>query len=105
MKSDRKENAQFVHIGDVIEKVLSGCRYERDDQLSNIWDAWAKAVGPDISKNAKPAAIRGATLVVNVSGSSWLHQLRFLKEDMIGKINQSIGKDAVRELKFKVGPV
>jgi len=62
MKTNRRKNSQFVHIGDVVEKVLSNCRYERDDLLSKIWDIWTTAVGTEIAENAKPAAIRGGCI-------------------------------------------
>ncbi len=105
MKKRRRRNSQFVHIGDIVEKVISNCRYEPDSRLSQIWDVWNTAVGKQISLNAKPAAIKGSVLLVHVTGAAWLHQLRFLKDDMMVKVNQQMGAKVIRDIKFKIGPI
>lgn len=105
MEKTRRKNAQFVHIGEIVEKVLSSCRYEPDSRLSKIYDIWQRAVGPDISKNAKPAAVKGGLLLVHVSSAAWVHQLRYLKDQMITRVNGEMGSNGIRDIKFKIGPL
>ncbi|KKK55968.1 hypothetical protein LCGC14_3069230, partial [marine sediment metagenome] len=38
-----------------------------------------------------------------VNSSTWIQQLRFLKKDLIAKINDALGKEMVSEIKFKIG--
>jgi predicted nucleic acid-binding Zn ribbon protein len=40
-----------------------------------------------------------------VTSSTWVHQLQFLKEEMIDKLNEGLGKSLIDDLKFKIGPV
>jgi predicted nucleic acid-binding Zn ribbon protein len=42
---------------------------------------------------------------VNVTSSTWMHQLQFLKKDIIKQINHALGKELVEEIKFKIGPI
>ena len=62
-------------------------------------------VGDVIAQNARPAAFKGKILLVHVSSSTWVHQLQFLKQEMIAKLNDTFGKELISDLKFKIGPL
>jgi len=100
-----KNIEEFVHIGNIIGSVLKTCRNDFDENLAQVWSLWDRAVGDGIAKNTRPAAFKGTLLLVNVTSSAWMHQLQFLKNDIIKQINQSLGKDLVKEIKFKIGPI
>lgn len=101
----RKRQAKFVHIGSIIGDVLNKYRHETDADLVRVWQIWDDIVGTVIAQNAKPAAFKGRILLVHVSSSAWIHQLQFLKKEMITKLNDSLGKTLVKDLKFKIGPL
>ena len=104
MKKDDKQPG-FVHIGRVIDGVLKNYRSKPDFELTEIWRLWDKAVGATIAQNARPAAFKGKLLIVHVISSTWIHQLQFLKNDLMAKINDALGKPLIREIKFKIGPL
>jgi predicted nucleic acid-binding Zn ribbon protein len=96
---------EFGHIGNIINNVLKTCRSDFDENLAQVWGKWDGAVGDGIAKNARPEAFKGKLLLVNVTSSTWMHQLQFLKKDIIKQINRALGKELVEEIKFKIGPV
>lgn len=100
--SDKRSD--FVHIRNVLDDVLKPFRSEPDFELKKVWDLWDETVGETIAQNARPAAFRGKFLLVHVNSSSWIHQLQFLKKDMIIKLNAALGKPLIEEIKFKIGP-
>ena len=100
-----KEKRSFVHIGNVIRDMLKNHRLETDTSLIRVWDVWEEAVGEVIATNTRPAAFKGDLLIVNATSSSWLQQLRFLKPEIIQKINHALGEVPVKDIKFKIGPV
>ena len=100
-----KKQAGFVHIGSLVNDVLKSYRRESDSDLIQVWQIWEGAVGDIIAQNAKPAAFKGSILLVHVTSSAWIHQLQFLKKDMIDKLNGALGKPLIDDLKFKIGPV
>jgi predicted nucleic acid-binding Zn ribbon protein len=73
--------------------------------LIQVWNVWDGVVGDVIAQNARPAAFKGRILLVHVSSSTWIHQLQFLKEEMIDKLNAALGKVLIEDLKFRIGPV
>jgi predicted nucleic acid-binding Zn ribbon protein len=101
----KKGGTKFVHISSVIDDVLKTYRRKPDGELIQVWHVWDSIVGDVISKNAKPGAFKGRILLVYVTSSTWVHQLQFLKEDMIAKLNEALGKSLIDDLKFKIGPV
>ncbi len=60
------------------------------------------ALGKTIAENAKPGSFKDGTLLVHVSSSVWIHQLSFLKQDMQDKLNHVLGKELVKDIKFKI---
>ena len=67
------------------------------------WQAvaeWAEAVGPQIARRARASRFQDGTLWVEVDGSVWLHQLTVLRRDLLRRINQRLGADHVRDLRF-----
>ena len=99
----KKQKAKFEHIGNILGDVLKTYRRESDGELMQVWDVWDDIVGDVIAQNARPAAFKGKILIVHVSSSTWVHQLQFLKKEMIAKVNKAFGKALIDDLKFKIG--
>jgi len=105
VKKDRRNKREFVHIGDIIDKAIKNYRIESDEELSHVWSLWNGLVGEAIAKNAQPAAFKGKLLLVHVTSSTWMHQLQFMKEEIKAKVNNALGKNLIKEIKFKIGSV
>lgn len=99
----KKQKAKFEHIGSILTDVLKTYRKDADGELVQVWQVWDEVVGEVIAQNARPAAFKGKILIVHVSSSTWVHQLQFLKKDMIAKLNNAFGKTLIDDLKFKIG--
>ena len=99
----KKQKAKFEHIGSILTDVLKTYRKDADEELVKVWQVWDEIVGEVIAQNAKPAAFKGKILIVHVSSSTWIHQLQFLKGEMIVKLNNAFAKALIDDLKFKIG--
>jgi hypothetical protein len=102
---ERKPKQDFIHIGRIIGDVLKEFMPESGGGLSRVWQLWDDVVGAAIAANARPAAFKGDLLLVHVTSSTWIHQLQFLKADIISKLNAALGKPMITEIKFKIGPL
>ncbi len=100
---ESKQKKDFVHIGNIIGDVLKQYRREADGELTRVWHIWDEVVGRTIAANAQPAAFKGDLLLVHVTNPTWIHQLQFLKKDIISKLNAALDKPRVTEIKFKIG--
>ena len=99
------KTGEFVHIGSVITNALQTLRRPADMELVRVWELWEAAVGQAIAANTRPAAFRGKLLVVEVTSSTWLQELQFLKSDLITQVNAALGKPLIGDIRFKIGSV
>ncbi len=105
MDKYRKKSNKSAHIGSILNDVLKTLRPEADVGLVQVWQLWDDVVGRAIAENARPAAFKGKLLLVHVASSPWIHQLQFLKREIIQKLNAALGQDLIEDIKFKIGPV
>jgi len=103
MKKSRNRSNEFEPLGRVLEQAIQNFRKGTDLELTRIWEHWDRIVGETVAENAQPAAFKGDILVVHVVSSTWIQQLRFVKDEMILKLNQALGKELIKEIKFKTG--
>lgn len=101
----KRTKSEFVHIGPVMKRLLKECEATGGNQLRRINAIWDQVVDPAIALNARPAAINNAILLVHVTSSPWLHQLQFLKKDILVRINTELKAPVLDDLLFKIGPV
>ncbi len=105
MQKKPPSNKTFTPIGRVLESILDQCRSDSAGGILNLRHVWDQTVGPPISDHAKPFAVKGSLLLVHVSSSAWLHQLQFLKAELLDKLNHGLKNERVEEIKFKIGPL
>jgi len=92
----------MAHISSILDTALKEFRVTSDTEMTRIWELWEDAVGEAIAQNAKPGAFKKDVLLVHVSSSVWMQQLRFLKQDLLSRINFALGQELVREIRFKI---
>ncbi len=106
MEKKQKPSHTFTPIGQVLESILDQCRSNSGGGILHLVHVWEQTVGPPISDNATPFAVKGSMLLVHVSSSAWLHQLRFLKAELLEKVNHGLKKnEQIEDIKFKIGMV
>jgi len=71
----------------------------------NIRNAWNKAVGPQIAAQTRPNRLRKDTLFIKVSNSIWMHQLQFMKQDIIDKTNKILGREMIKDIHFSIAVI
>lgn len=98
-------NHKLIHIRDILATALKKYRPVQDTEMTRIWDIWETAVGQPIALNAKPHAFRDGVLIVHVSSSSWIHQLKFLEKQMTANINTQLDHSLVQQIRFKIGNI
>jgi hypothetical protein len=102
-KRTRKRSLQ--HLGDVLAAVLRKRSIFLALPDRKLAAAWAKSVGPVISAQTRIDRRSGDTLYVKVSGPAWMHQLHFLKEEILTKLNSDPSEPPLNNLRFFIGDV
>ena len=61
---------------------------------------WTAAVGAGIARRARPTVLRGGELHILVQDHRWRDQLDAARHLIMARLNEKLGRNAVRELKF-----
>ena len=61
---------------------------------------WPALAGARLAGHTRAASFRDGVLTIEVEGSAWMHELDFLKRELVRRANQHLGADAVRDVRF-----
>ena len=73
------------------------------DKTAEGWRAvadWPAIAGARIAGHTRAVSFRDGALTVEVEGSAWMHELGFLKPDLVRNLNRHLGADVVRDVRF-----
>jgi len=95
--------ARLTSLKEILDKMFKEGGLPFDMDNARIWKVWGEAVGPTVARHAKPLWIKDRLLRVGVSDPIWLQELRFQEADIREKLNQTLGKEAVERIEFRLG--
>lgn len=89
-------------IGTILQNTIKRSRLEKRLTEVRIFVDYDEIVGDKISRISKPTFIQNNTLFIGVKNHIWLHQLYFLKSEIISKINSNLKRNFIKDIKFSV---
>jgi predicted nucleic acid-binding Zn ribbon protein len=89
-------------ISGVLSRALKRLGLEDELKGWSAVDEWPRLVGPRVARHTRAVGFREGTLRVEVEGSAWMHELGFLKRDLIHKVNAHLGSSLVRDVRFVI---
>jgi len=101
----RAHYTKLQRLEDVLQATLKRRKIFLNFEDKRFLPVWNKAVGPQIAAQSRPGNLKGETLFVKVSNSVWMQQLHFLKEEIIGKMNQALGGAKIKNIYFSIGEI
>lgn len=101
----RRRRGGLQPLGDILERSLRKINLEVSSESGRLQRAWRKAAGPRIAAHTAARRLRNGALFVSVGSAPWLHQLQYLKEDLLSKVAAVLGPQAVREIRFSLGEI
>lgn len=75
----------------------------RLDEAAAGWRAvadWPALAGERIAKRTRAVGFRDGVMTIEVEGSAWMHELGFLKRELVRRANQQVGANVVRDVRF-----
>jgi hypothetical protein len=92
-------------LGEILRKILMKRNIPHTATDRRLLDIWRRAVGPQIATQTHPDTLKRGVLFVRVSAPVWMHQLQFMKEEILDRIRELSGPDEVRTLRFCIGEI
>jgi len=89
----------------ILEKTLKTLEIDVPLKTYSILGAWNEIVGESVAEHSQPRTIRNRILFIDVSHSTWMQQLQFLKPTLLEKVNSFLGKPLIQDIRFKQGKI
>lgn len=88
----------------LVDRVLTGYHVDEEVRQTSIATGWATIVGPRVAARTRPGRVQEGVLDVRVDNSAWLHELSFLADELVERINRHLGDPPmVRQLRWILG--
>lgn len=95
-------NDEPIPLARSLDTVVRALRGSGAQAVSGVFARWEEAVGPQIAAHARPAALDGTRLVVEVDDPGWATQLRYLGSQLLGCLQAVAGTGAVTSIDVRV---
>ncbi len=92
-------------IRSVLETTLKSLEIDVPLKSYSILGAWNEIAGTTVAAHSQPRSIRNHILFIDVTHSTWMQQLQFLKPTLLEKVNAFLGETLIQDIRFKVGKV
>jgi len=103
--SRQRHGRKPKRIADVLSRLIAKKGYGRLQATAQFEQAWAAAVGPDLAKLSKAGRLRRGTLEVTVRNSTVSQELQFNKQQLLGKLQESMTDCSIQDIRFRVGTI
>ena len=90
-----------LSIGEAMQLFLKRSRLKTGIQAVQILDVWEKIMGKTIAKYTDKIQIVGSTLFVTTSVAPLRNELMFQKENIIARVNETLGDIVIKEVVIK----
>lgn len=88
-------------ISEALEEVIEQLGIRKSVLSNRARDVWKEAVGEIINENTILENIEKDRLIIVVLDDNWRQELSLRKEEIISKINELIGEEAIKEIIFR----
>ena len=88
-------------LSEALEAVIKELGIRKSVVSNRARDVWGEAVGDLISANTTLQIVDRDKLIVIVSNDAWRQELSYRKEEIIKKINELIGEEAIKDIIFR----
>jgi len=72
--------------------------------LAEVQRAWPEAAGAAFAGQTEPVAERAGTITVACTSAVWAQELDLLSERVVERLNEALGRPAVRALRPQARP-
>lgn len=90
-------------IAPVLQTLAKNFGLEKGMAVYALKKKWPELVGETIAAHTEPEKMRFSTLTLRVDGAAWMHELTFLKAEIIQKLNKALGSGSIQTLYLRMG--
>jgi predicted nucleic acid-binding Zn ribbon protein len=98
------DGRQPRRLNESLDRISRSLGAPRADVLAAVFARWPDVVGQAIAAHSRPLSLSRGTLVIAVDEPGWAAQLTYLETDLVRRVEEVAGADAVRRVRVTVRP-
>lgn len=87
-------------LGDLAAAALKDLAGTERSDLVEVLTVWRDVVGERIAGTARPRRLAGGILTLEVTSPVWSQQLVLMARELVAAVNERVGREIVRDLRF-----
>jgi hypothetical protein len=91
-------------LGRSLDRVMRGLGAPEASGVHLVFDRWPEVVGEALAARTRPLRIEGQRLVLAVDEPAMATHVRFLKAELLARLEELLGPGRVTDLDLRVGP-
>lgn len=93
---------KFKNSAQVLQSLFENGKSPLSDQFVRwkLWANWSEIVGPTIAEHTEPVGISRNTLILWVKSSPWMHQMHYMKGQMLKTVVKKTGLNHLKDIHF-----
>ena len=95
---------EVARLKDLLGPVGKKLRLDDPAASGALWRRWSEIVGEDIARNAEPTSLKQGVLRIRTTSPTWATELSYLTNDIMGQVNEALGRVVVTEVKIWTSP-
>jgi hypothetical protein len=99
----RKKNRPPTPIQNVVQGLIKNWGLDRVSKEQKVFTIWREAIGDPLYNHTRPVAVHHGRLVIAVKDNAWMQELQLMKREIKKKLNKTLGKGVIKEIRFKIG--
>lgn len=101
-ENDKKNQSRLHTASDVLQALLTNGKGGLSQQFQRwrLWRQWPQVVGGELAKTTCPVGYQNGTLILWVDHPARIHDLHYVKDAIIEKVNGHLNRKWVRRLQF-----
>lgn len=92
-------------IKGILNSTLKKMGLSKKIKEKQVLKLWSEITGNRISLHTEAKYINQGVLFVTVDNSAWANELLFMKDNLIKRLNNKLGKKIVKDIRFKTGTI
>ena len=89
----------FTPLKKVLESVMRGHDLSGDIEAYRVFSQWSQIVGEKLAAHTRPVRVSRDVLYIEVDDHLWLAQLKYMKTDMLKRLDRAIKPGLFKDLK------
>jgi len=90
----------FFSVKKVMATILKEYNLADTIDICKVFSAWNTIVGERIADHTKPVRVTDHILYVEVDDPLWLAQMKYMKGEILCKVEDMVKKDVIRDIRF-----